>query len=100
MPGISDSTAKTIVLVHGGFVDGSGWEDIYKILRKGGYSVSIVQNPTISLGEDVAVTNHVLARQSGPVILVGYAYGCGVSTEACNDPQVAGLVYITALAPY
>ena len=99
MPGISDSTAKTIVLVHGGFVDGSGWEDIYKILRKSGYSVSIVQNPTISLEEDVAVTKRVLATHRGPVILVGHSYGGAVITEAGNDPKVAGLVYITAFAP-
>jgi len=73
MAGIADSNSKTIVLVHGGFVDGSGWEDVYKILKKKGYTVSIVQNPTISLEDDVAVTRRVLATQSGPVILVGHS---------------------------
>src|SRR5438034_5672194 len=92
-------TASTIVLVHGGFVDGSGWERVYKILRKDRYTVSIVQNPTISLAGDVAVTKRVIAAQDGPVILVGHSYGGAVITEAGNDPKVAGLVYITAFAP-
>ena len=94
-----DSTVKTIVLVHGGFVDGSGWEEVYKLLKQDGYNVSIVQNPTISLADDVAVTKRVLATQSGPVVLVGHSYGGAVITEAGNDPKVAGLVYITAFAP-
>jgi pimeloyl-ACP methyl ester carboxylesterase len=98
MNGISKSTVKTIVLVHGGFVDGSGWEDVYKILKKDGYKVSIVQNPTISLADDVAVTKRVLATHSDPVILVGHSYGGAVITEAGNDPKVAGLVYIAAFA--
>ena len=93
-----DSTIKTIVLVHGGFVDGSGWEEVYKILKKDGYTVSVVQNPTISLADDVAVTKRVLATHSGPVILVGHSYGGAVITEAGNDPKVAGLVYIAAFA--
>src|SRR6184192_1152399 len=98
MNGKSDSTIKTIVLVHGGFVDGSGWEEVYKILKKDGYTVSVVQNPTISLADDVAVTKRVLATHGGPVILVGHSYGGAVITEAGNDPKVAGLVYITAFA--
>ena len=98
MAGAPDSTVKTIVLVHGGFVDGSGWEGVYKILKKDGYNVSIVQNPTTSLADDVAVTRRALAAQSGPVILVGHSYGGAVITEAGNDPKVAGLVYITAFA--
>jgi pimeloyl-ACP methyl ester carboxylesterase len=98
MPEIPDSTVKTIVLVHGGFVDGSGWEEVYKALKKDGYSVSIVQNPTISLEDDVAVTRRVLETQSGPVILVGHSYGGAVITEAGNHPNVAGLVYIAAFA--
>src|SRR6266480_1267137 len=98
MNGKPDSTIKTIVLVHGGFVDGSGWEEVYKILKKDGYTVSVVQNPTISLADDVAVTKRVLATHSGPVILVGHSYGGAVITEAGNDPKVAGLVYITAFA--
>jgi pimeloyl-ACP methyl ester carboxylesterase len=88
-----------IVLVHGGFVDGSGWEDVYKILRKDGYTVSIVQNPTISLAGDVAATKRVVAAQDGPVILVGHSYGGVVITEAGSDPKVAALVYIAAFAP-
>src|SRR5256712_2418548 len=90
---------KNVVLVHGGFVDGAGWEGVYKILKKDGYNVSIVQNPTISLEDDVAVTKRVLAAQDGPAILVGHSYGGAVITEAGNDPKVAGLVYITAFAP-
>jgi len=89
---------KNIVLVHGGFVDGSGWEGVYKALTKDGYTVAIVQNPTISLADDVAVTKRVIAAQDGPVILVGHSYGGAVITQAGNDPKVAGLVYITAFA--
>jgi pimeloyl-ACP methyl ester carboxylesterase len=99
MAATSDSTVKTIVLVHGGFVDGSGWEGVYRILKKDGYNVSVVQNPTVSLEDDVAVTKRVLATHKGPVILVGHSYGGAVITEAGNDPAVAGLVYITAFAP-
>ncbi len=99
MNGKPDSTVKAIVLVHGGFVDGSGWEGVYKILRNDGYLVSIVQNPTISLTDDVAATKRVVAAQSGPVMLVGHSYGGAVITEAGKDPKVAGLVYITAFAP-
>src|SRR5947208_3574801 len=94
-----DSTIKAIILVHGGFVDGSGWEEVYKILKRDGYTVSIVQNPTISLADDVAVTKRVLAAQSGRAVLVGHSYGGAVITEAGNDPKVAGLVYIAAFAP-
>jgi pimeloyl-ACP methyl ester carboxylesterase len=90
---------KNIVLVHGGFVDGAGWEGVYKILKKDGYNVTIVQNPTISLEDDVAATKRILAGQDGPTILVGHSYGGAVITEAGNDPKVAGLVYITAFAP-
>jgi pimeloyl-ACP methyl ester carboxylesterase len=93
------STVKNIVLVHGGFVDGSGWEGVYKALKKNGYTVAIVQNPTISLADDVAVTKRAIAALNGPVILVGHSYGGAVITEAGNDPKVAGLVYITAFAP-
>src|SRR5882724_1000084 len=93
------SIMKNIVLVHGGFVDGAGWEGVYKILKKDGYNVTIVQNPTISLEDDVAATKRILAGQDGPTILVGHSYGGAVITEAGNDPKVAGLVYITAFAP-
>jgi pimeloyl-ACP methyl ester carboxylesterase len=89
---------KNIVLVHGGFVDGAGWESVYKILKKDGYSVSIVQNPTISLQDDVAFTKRALAALDGDSILVGHSYGGAVITEAGNDPKVAGLVYIAAFA--
>src|SRR5436309_15351888 len=90
---------NNIVLVHGGFVDGSGWESVYQILKEDGYNVSIVQNPTISLEDDVAVTRRILAAQDGPAILVGHSYGGALITEAGNDPKVVGLVYITAFAP-
>jgi len=92
-------SVKNVVLVHGGFVDGSGWQGVYEALKKDGYTVSIVQNPTISLADDVAVTKRTLAAQDGPVILVGHSYGGVVITEAGNDPKVAGLVYIAAFAP-
>src|SRR5437879_7787421 len=99
MAEVSHSAEKTIVLVHGGFVDGSGWEGVYKILKKDGYHVSIVQNPTLSLADDVAATKRILAAQNRPAILVGHSYGGVVITEAGNDPRVAGLVYIAAFAP-
>ncbi len=90
---------NNVVLVHGGFVDGSGWEGVYKVLKGHGYNVSVVQNPTISLEDDVAVAKRVLAAQDGPAILVGHSYGGAVITEAGNHPNVAGLVYIAAFAP-
>ncbi len=93
------STRPTIVLVHGGFVDGSGWAGVYENLRKDGYNVAIVQNPTISLVGDVAATKSVIAAQPGQVVLVGHSYGGAVITEAGNDPKVAALVYIAAFAP-
>jgi pimeloyl-ACP methyl ester carboxylesterase len=93
------TSMKNVVLVHGGFVDGAGWEGVYKILKKDGYNVSIVQNPTISLEDDVAVTKRILGAQDGPTILVGHSYGGAVITQAGNHPKVAGLVYITAFAP-
>src|SRR6266581_2764015 len=99
MAGVSNPTEITIVLVHGGFVDGSGWEGVYQLLKKDGYRVSIVQNPTISLAGDVAATKLIVHAQSGPVMLVGHSYGGAVITEAGTDPQVVGLVYICAFAP-
>ena len=92
-------SVNNIVLVHGGFVDGSGWESVYQILKQDGYRVSVVQNPTISLEDDVAVTRRTLSAQDGPTILVGHSYGGAVITEAGNGPKVVGLVYITAFAP-
>jgi pimeloyl-ACP methyl ester carboxylesterase len=99
MAEIPTPASVAVVLVHGGFVDGSGWQDVYTILKKDGYNVSIVQNPTSSLADDVAATKRILAAQNLPVILVGHSYGGAVITEAGNDPKVAGLVYIAAFAP-
>ncbi len=90
---------RNVVLVHGGFVDGSGWEGVYHALKKDGYTVAIVQHPTTSLADDVAATKRVIAAQDGPVILVGHSYGGAVVTEAGNDPKVARVVYIAAFAP-
>jgi len=89
----------SVVLVHGNFVDGAGWKGVYRILARDGYPVSIVQNPTVSLADDVAATQRVIGAQSGPVLLVGHSYGGAVISEAGNDPKVAGLVFITAFAP-
>lgn len=91
--------AESVVLVHGGFVDGSGWEGVYQTLKRSGHKVSVVQNPTTSLADDVAATKRVIAEQSDPVILVGHSYGGAVITEAGNDPKVSKLVYIAAFAP-
>jgi len=90
---------SSVVLVHGGFVDGSGWEKVYKQLKEEGYPVTVVQNPTTSLADDVAATKRAVASAHSPVILVGHSYGGVVITEAGNDPKVAGLVYIAAFAP-
>jgi pimeloyl-ACP methyl ester carboxylesterase len=92
-------SAPTVVLVHGGFVDGAGWEGVYNILKRDGHDVSIVQNPTTSLADDVAATQLVIARAQGQVVLVGHSYGGVVVSEAGADPKVAGLVYIAAFAP-
>ncbi len=88
-----------VVLVHGGFVDGSGWQDVYDLLKQAGYKVSVVQNPTLTLEGDVAATRQVTSSQDEPVILVGHSYGGAVITEAGTDPNVAALVYIAAFAP-
>src|SRR5260370_42091065 len=82
--------AKNVVLVHGGFVDASGWEGVYKILKRAGYDVSIVQNPTIWLGDDVAVTQRTLGTQDGPTIPVRHSSGGAGDTEAGNHPKVSG----------
>lgn len=95
----TSAAIKNVVLVHGAWADGSGWEGVYKILKRDGYTVAVVQNPIISLGGDVAATRRIVANLSGPVILVGHSYGGAVITEAGNDPKVAGLVYIAAFAP-
>jgi pimeloyl-ACP methyl ester carboxylesterase len=93
------AAVKNIVLVHGAFADGSGWEGIFKILKKKGYNVSVVGNPNTGLEDDVAATKRVIARQTGPVLLVGHSYGGAIITEAGNDPKVVGLVYIAAFVP-
>ena len=92
-------SAGTVVLVHGGFVDGSGWQGVYDHLKKDGYNVSIVQNPTLSLEGDVAATKQVIDEQAEPVTLVGHSYGGAVITEAGTHPKVEALVYIAAFAP-
>jgi len=99
MPKQTAGSIRNVVLVHGGFVDGSGWQAVHRRLREQGFTVSVVQNPTMSLTEDVKATRWVLAQQEGPVILVGHSYGGVVITEAGNDPSVAGLVYVAAFAP-
>ena len=95
----ASTAVKNILLVHGGFVDGSGWQGVYKALKKNGYNVTVVQNSTTSLADDVATTKRAIATQDGPVILVGHSYGGAVITEAGNDQRVVGLVYIAAFAP-
>jgi pimeloyl-ACP methyl ester carboxylesterase len=93
------SEARNVVLVHGGFVDGSGWEGVYHLLARDGFDVSVVQNPTVSLDGDVATTQQILDQQVGPTILVGHSYGGAVITEAGTHENVAALVYIAAFAP-
>ena len=96
---MDNTNGSNVVLVHGGFVDGSGWEDVHNILTRDGHHVSVVQNPTVSLADDVQATRRVIDAQDGPVILVGHSYGGVVITEAGNDPKVTKLVYIAAFAP-
>ncbi len=97
---MNDSTQRpNVVLVHGGFVDGSGWQGVYDALKADGFNVAVVQNPTFSLSGDVAATHQVIESVSGPVILVGHSYGGAVITEAGTHEQVAALAYITAFAP-
>jgi pimeloyl-ACP methyl ester carboxylesterase len=90
---------RNVVLVHGGFVDGSGWQGVYDLLKADGFNVSVVQNQTLSLESDVETTHSVLDQQDGPAILVGHSYGGVVITEAGSHDRVAGLVYIAAFAP-
>jgi pimeloyl-ACP methyl ester carboxylesterase len=93
------STLRNVVLVHGGFVDGSGWQGVYESLTRDGFRVSVVQNPTLSLEGDAQATRQIIDAQDGPVVLVGHSYGGAVITEAGTDPNVAALVYICAFAP-
>jgi pimeloyl-ACP methyl ester carboxylesterase len=95
----ASTAAPSVVLVHGGFVDGSGWRGVYDLLVRDGHHVSVVQNPTLSLDDDVAATRLVIDEQDGPVVLVGHSYGGAVITQAGNHEKVVGLVYIAAFAP-
>ena len=95
----TQAPARNVVLVHGGFVDGSGWQGVYNILTRDGYNVTVVQNPTLSLEGDVAATRRIIDDQPGPVVLVGHSYGGAVITEAGRHDKVAALGYICAFAP-
>ncbi|MER6799510.1 alpha/beta hydrolase, partial [Amycolatopsis mediterranei] len=90
---------RNVVLVHGGFVDGSGWQPVHDLLTRDGYAVSVVQNPTLSLDGDAAATRQILDQQDGPAVLVGHSYGGAVISEAGTHSGVAALVYIAAFAP-
>ncbi|OPC84086.1 alpha/beta hydrolase [Embleya scabrispora] len=97
---MSDNASRgNVVLVHGGFVDGAGWQGVYEALVDDGYTVAVVQNPTLSLDDDVLVTRRVIDAQPGPVTLVGHSYGGAVITEAGNHDKVTALVYVAAFAP-
>ncbi len=95
----TEAPVRNVVLVHGGFVDGSGWQGVYNVLTRDGYNVSVVQNPTLSLQGDVAATRQIIEQQPGPVVLVGHSYGGAVITEAGSHDKVAALSYICAFAP-
>src|SRR5512138_3349941 len=96
---MSKNGEVSVVLVHGAFVDGAGWESVYQSLKEDGYDVSVVQNTTLTLEDDVAMTRMAIAAQKHDVLLVGHSYGGAVITEAGNDPKVAGLVYIAGWVP-
>ena len=96
---MATDTLRNVVLVHGGFVDGSGWQGVYESLTRDGFRVSIVQNPTLSLGGDAAATRWILDAQDGPAVLVGHSYGGAIITEAGTHPNAAALVYVCAFAP-
>jgi len=89
------SAARNVVLVHGAFVDGSGWRGVHGLLKKDGYNVAVVQNPVYSLREDAGIARRIIDAQDGPVVLVGHSYGGAVITEAGTHDKVAALVYIT-----
>jgi pimeloyl-ACP methyl ester carboxylesterase len=93
------TSIKNIVIVHGAFADGSGWQSVYELLTKHGYQVAIVQNPLTSLNDDVAATSRILDKQDGPVVLVGHSWGGSVITQAGVHPKVAALVYVAAFVP-
>src|SRR5579862_7288084 len=96
---MTTDTVRNVVLVHGGFVDGSGWQGVYESLSRDGFRVSVVQNPTLSLAGDADATRQIIEAQDGPVVLVGHSYGGAVITEAGTHPNVAALVYVCAFAP-
>jgi pimeloyl-ACP methyl ester carboxylesterase len=96
---MTEESVQNVVLVHGGFVDGSGWQGVYDLLTADGYNVRVVQNPTVSLEDDVTVTKRAIAGCEGPVVLVGHSYGGVVVTEAGTDEKVAALVYIAGFVP-
>jgi pimeloyl-ACP methyl ester carboxylesterase len=93
------TTVKNIVIVHGAFTDGSGWQKVHDILKARGYKVTVAAPPNTSLDEDIAATNRAISQQDGPVILVGHSYGGAIITQAGNNPKVAGLVYVAAFLP-
>jgi pimeloyl-ACP methyl ester carboxylesterase len=95
----ASSALPNVVLVHGGFADGSGWRGVYDLLTRDGYHVAVVQNPTLSLPGDAAAARLIIDAQEGPVVLVGHSYGGAVITEAGTDPNVAALVYVCAFMP-
>jgi len=101
MSEVQSSAAPTVVLVHGGFVDGAGWEGVYKLLRKDGYNVSIVQNPTLTLADDVAATRLVIAQAKGLVVLVGHSYGGFVARHVADrmPDRIRSLIYLDAFVP-
>ncbi|HTT97800.1 MAG TPA: alpha/beta hydrolase [Rhizomicrobium sp.] len=99
MSALATAAAVSVVLVHGAFVDGSGWKDVHDQLTKDGYEVLVVQNPTETLAGDVAAMKRAIANASGPVVLVGHSYGGSIISEAGNDPKVAALVYVAAFVP-
>ena len=96
---MATDTLRNVVLVHGGFVDGSGWQGVYESLTRDGFRVSIVQNPTLSLDGDATATRWILDAQDGPAVLVGHSYGGAIITEAGTHPNAAALVYVCAFAP-
>src|ERR1041384_265514 len=99
MSAAMSAAAVSVVLVHGAFVDGSGWKDVHDQLTKKGYEVTVVQNPTTTLADDVAATRRAIATAKNSVILMGHSYGGVIISEAGNDPKVAGLVYVAAFVP-
>jgi pimeloyl-ACP methyl ester carboxylesterase len=96
---VSADPIKNIVLVHGAWVDASGWKPVYEILTKQGFHVTVVQEPETSFADDVTATKRILDLQDGPTILVGHSYGGSIITEAGVHPNVVGLVYVAANAP-